>query len=77
MFKPGQKIRMLRRLKGYSQEQVAGALGITQGAYGKIERGESEITLTRLDEIARVLQVTPVDILLFDPKAFLHPVTEN
>ena len=73
----GDKIRILRRLKGHSQEYMAEKLGITQGAYGKIERGESDITLTRLGEIAAILNVTPVDILIFDPKAFLNPISEN
>ena len=71
----GQKIRILRRLKGYSQEYFASQLGISQGAYGKIERGESDITLGRLREIADILEVTPIDILAFDPAVLLKKET--
>ncbi len=37
----GSKIFELRKLKGWSQVQVAYSLQISQSAYARIERGES------------------------------------
>lgn len=53
----GQRIRELRRSKDYSQENMAVELDITPGAYAKIERGETDPSVTRLIQIAGILEV--------------------
>jgi transcriptional regulator with XRE-family HTH domain len=68
----GEKVRRLREIKGMRQESVAQELGMTTNGYGKIERGESSITLERLEQIARVLEMSPLDILRFDEKTVYH-----
>jgi len=68
----GEKVRRLREIKGMKQESVAQELGMTTNGYGKIERGESSITLERLEQIARVLEISPLDILRFDEKTVYH-----
>lgn len=66
LSKIGNSIRKIRELKGLKQESVATKLGLTTNGYGKIERGESQINLERLNQIAYVFDVTPNDILNFD-----------
>ncbi len=74
----GIKIRKLRELKGYSQEYVASQLGMVQTNYSKIERGETkDITVKRLEEIAKVLEVTPATILNFDEKQVFNSTFNN
>ena len=68
----GEKVRRLREIKGMRQESVAHELGMTPNGYGKIERGESSITLERLEQIARVLNMSPLDILRFDESTVYH-----
>lgn len=63
----GEKIRRQRVVKGISQEAMAYHLGISQNAYSKIERNETEATVKRIYQIAKVLEV-PVQALL--PKSF-------
>lgn len=53
----GQKIRRIRQSLDLSQENVAEDLGMTKGAFSKIERGLTNIPVTRLIEIAAVLKV--------------------
>jgi transcriptional regulator with XRE-family HTH domain len=65
-FRIADKIRRIRELKGLKQDSVAKRMGITTNGYGKIERGESSITLDRLEQIAQVLEVSTLDILQFD-----------
>jgi transcriptional regulator with XRE-family HTH domain len=55
----GEKIRLQRLTKNYSQEYMAFALDISQAAYSKIERGETVLTLPRVYEIAEILEVSP------------------
>jgi len=52
-----EKIKILRHKKGWSQEQAAHQLGISVNGYGNIERGETDITLSRLKKIAEVFDV--------------------
>jgi transcriptional regulator with XRE-family HTH domain len=64
----GDKIRNLRSLKGISQENMADALKMSLPAYGDIERNKKDVTLSRLDQIAKVLSVTVADILAFNDR---------
>lgn len=66
--KPEIKIKQLRELKNFTQEYMAGHLGISTRAYSKIETGETQLTVNRLNEISAVLGITPVEVLGFDDK---------
>lgn len=41
----------------YTQENMGSMLGLTAGAYAKIERGETELTLSRLIQISEALEI--------------------
>lgn len=58
----GENIRLCRMLKKFSQENVADMIGITATAFGKIERGESNASINRMEEIAKALSVLPEDL---------------
>ena len=64
----GNKIRSLRTLKELSQENVAEMLGISVTAYSKIERGETDVQLSRLNQIAKAFEVSIEEILNFGDK---------
>ena len=59
----GENIRLIRLKKGLSQEKVADFLSISTTAYGYIERNKSEITVSRLLKICKVLEVDFSEIL--------------
>ena len=70
----GGRVRMRRKLLGVSQEQLAGALGLTFQQVQKYERGANRVSASKLYEIARTLQV-PVSFFfdgLADPLAGLE-----
>lgn len=62
----GKKIKQLRELRNFTQAYVANELGLSIGGYGKIERDETEITLSRLNQIAEILNTNLATILNFD-----------
>ena len=62
----GDKLKRIREFKGLKQESVARELGLSTNGYGKIERGESSLSLDRLEKIARALEVSALDILKYD-----------
>ena len=51
------QIKKRRVEKRLTQSDVALDLGITPGAYSKIERGPTEISVKKLVEIAKILEV--------------------
>lgn len=57
------RIRISRLEKTYKQEYMAEELGISQSAYSKIERGETDITVSQLRKIATVLGLTLLDLI--------------
>ena|ERR1035437_1406693 len=63
----GAKIRMIRELRGYSQEYVASKLGIDQTVYSRIENNKTKLDTDRLEQLAETLGVNPVDILSHEP----------
>jgi XRE family transcriptional regulator, regulator of sulfur utilization len=59
----GTQIRQRRQQKGYSQENMADILGISTTAYGDIERGKTDLTLSRLQQISIALGTTIQELL--------------
>jgi transcriptional regulator with XRE-family HTH domain len=57
------KIRDIRKDKGYSHEYMAHLLDISQVAYSKIEKNETKLTVDRLFKIAEILETKIEDVL--------------
>ncbi len=66
------KIKQIRELKNITQEYVAQKLGLSTRAYSKIESGETQLTINRLNEISEVLEIQPLEILGFDDKKIFN-----
>lgn len=58
----GQKVKRLRKLRGYTQEKFANMIDITPRNLNRIEAGENFVTSETLDKILTALNV-PIDIL--------------
>ena len=65
---PETKIKQIRELKNLTQDYVASQLQLTTRAYSKIESGETQLTINRLNEISSILGIEPLEILGFDDK---------
>ena len=52
-----EKIRFVREAKGLTQEQVAEKLEISRNSYGDIERGDSDVKLSKLEKIAELFEM--------------------
>jgi transcriptional regulator with XRE-family HTH domain len=61
-----EKINFLRNLKGWSREQMAEKLNMSANGYAKIERGETNIKLSRIEEIAKILNIKEQDLFNFN-----------
>lgn len=58
----GVRIRYFRRLRGFSQEQLALEAGINPAFLGHLERGLKSPTITTLDKLVRALGITFEDL---------------
>lgn len=63
---PETNIRILREMKGLTQENLAKELNLSTKAYQKIETGETQLTINRLVHISEILEISVFDILRFD-----------
>lgn len=62
-MKTSEIIRSLRQEKDWSQKDMAEKLHMSVNGYSKIERGETEPNLSRLQQIADILGVQLNDLL--------------
>ena len=60
-----ERIRQIRMQKGLSQENMADMLGLSTTAYGDMERGRTDISLGRLENISKILDIDLPDLLGF------------
>ena len=58
-----ERIKKFREFRNYTQEYMAENLNITQRAYSSIENGKTQLTVDRLFEIAKILNVTVIELL--------------
>ena len=59
----GERVRERRHALGLSQERLAEDSDLHWSALGRIERGQSNLTLTNLIRLAEVLEVNPGDLV--------------
>ncbi len=59
----GRRLRALREARGLSQESLAEELGFHRTYWGSLERGERNLTLGSLTQLAERLGVDPLDLL--------------
>lgn len=59
-------IKKFRELKNITREQIADELELSASGYSKIERGEIELSVIRLIQIANVLDIEVSKIMNFD-----------
>lgn len=77
MMNIGSKIKSIRELKNYTQSHMAKELGLSQKAYSNIETNITDITVSRLEEIAKVLDVSLTQILNLSEENIFQNIFNN
>ena len=67
-----EKLKTLRVCRNWTQEEVAEKLGWAVNTYAKIERGEVDVKLERLKQIAEVIGVDVTELLTNDDKTIIN-----
>lgn len=58
----GDRVRQLRKKRGWSQEEFAQHVGLDRSYMGGVERGERNISLENICLIAAALSVSPAEL---------------
>lgn len=77
MMKINEKIRFIRELKGWSQEEMAEKLNMSLSGYANIERGETNIQFSRLEQISKILDVRLSELTDLEDRNFQIFLTGN
>lgn len=56
-------IRQSRKKSGLNQEQMAEKMGISLTSYAKLERGETKMSLEKLQHISQILNVDLIELI--------------
>lgn len=62
-------LRVMRKQKGFTQEELADLAGINRNYVGQIEREEKSPTVDMIERLATVLSVQPAELLVRRPQA--------
>jgi len=73
----GTKIRHIRELRNYTQEYMAEMLDVSQSTYARFERDDSDLTLSKLRAISKILDVKLEDLINFSDKFIFNNYTSN
>ena len=65
-------IRFFRQAKNWTQEDMAYRLNMSSNGYGGIERGETDVNLSRLVQIADLFEIKLSELFGFDGKNVLN-----
>ncbi|WP_342563734.1 helix-turn-helix transcriptional regulator [Paenibacillus sp. FSL R7-0345] len=58
----GRRVRAFRKLKGYTQQQLADSVGISLAVLGAVERGNRRLEDKILNKIADVLGISAEEL---------------
>ncbi len=76
-MKVHENIRFMRLYKDWTQETMANKLGISTLSYAKIERGETDINLSRLQQISEVMEIDLAQLFGLNDKNVFYITSNN
>lgn len=62
------KVRIMREVNQWSQEDMAEKMGMSVTGYAKIERGQSKIHYDKLVQLAQIFNISVSDLISVDEK---------
>ena len=76
-MKVNEKIRFLRENKNLTQDQMAERLGMSTNGYAKIERGETRLTIPKLEQIVEVFDTDVLELMSLGEKIVYFQDSDN
>ena len=76
-MKVNDKVRMMRELRSWSQEEMAHRLGMSTNGYAKLERGETRLNIPKLEQIAEVFDIDLNELVAVNERSVICLISEN
>ena len=76
-MKVNEKIRFLRENKNLTQDQMAERLRMSTNGYAKIERGETRLTIPKLEQIVEVFDTDVLELMSLGEKIVYFQDRDN
>lgn len=71
------KIKTMRQINQFTQEEMAEKLDMSTNGYSKIERGQSKLSLDRLEKIAQIFNIDIVELMATNDKSLFWIIGDN
>lgn len=71
------KIRVMREINQWSQEDMAEKLAMSPTGYAKIEHGKTNLTLDKLKQIAQIFNIDVVELIASNDRSFFFSIGDN
>jgi transcriptional regulator with XRE-family HTH domain len=72
-----ENIKRIREMKNISRQQMASDLELSLSGYSKLERGEIDVSLNRIQQIAGILGVDLAQLMNFDATQIFNVNNNN
>lgn len=72
-----EKIRLMREMNDWTQEEMAEKMAMSLNSYSKLERGESKLYLDKLEKAAEVFEVEVTDLLSLNKQGLIYLVNKE
>ena len=72
-----EKIKIMREMNQWTQEEVAEKLGMSTTGYAKIERGQTNVSVEKLKQIAQVFNLNVAQLLDDDERFVICSISDN
>ena len=72
-----ENIKKFRELKNFTRDEIASKLEMSLSGYSKLERGDVELTISKLYRLAEILEVDVSQILNFDASQVFNVSNNN
>lgn len=72
-----EKIKIMREMNQWTQEDVAEKLGMSTTGYAKIERGQTNVSVEKLKQIAQIFNLNVAQLLDDDDKFVICSIGDN
>ena len=72
-----EKIKVMREMNQWTQEEVAEKLGMSTTGYAKIERGQTNVSVEKLKQIAQVFNLNVAQLLDDDERFVICSIGDN
>lgn len=75
--KIGSKLKIIRELNNYTQEYVANMLDISSSTYALMEKGQTPVTIQRMEKLGELYNMSINDLLQLSEQTIIHHIEHS